>query len=220
MIKISWKYAIGEILIVIIGVSIAFGLSSWGDSRKEANLRHQYLQNLQNDIEDEIEHLTENKEKLKTHIASSAQLLPYLGNPTPRRDTMIRKAFSLVEVINFIPNTTTYRTLTNSGHLSLIGSLDLRQKIEAHYNNHALVQQAYDRQIKIHERYMGDFFIYNLDYDKIYKGDTGFMDMPVYKNIIQSLNGAFKMAVKASDKGIASNETLLKSVRTELSKQH
>ena len=36
--KINWRYAIGELLIVIIGISVAFALNNWSASLKENDL--------------------------------------------------------------------------------------------------------------------------------------------------------------------------------------
>lgn len=47
--KINWKYAAGEIIIVIIGISIAFTLNSWAAGRKDKVLAKQYLENLKQD---------------------------------------------------------------------------------------------------------------------------------------------------------------------------
>ena len=100
--------------------------------------------------------------------------------------------------------------------MSLIGDLELRHEIEAHYNRHKLIEQDYERQIKIHEKYMGDFFIHELDYDRIFRGDVSFLDKPVLKNIIQSLRGAILIAKNASQKGIESNQALLEMVEKQL----
>lgn len=214
--KINWKYAVGEILIVIVGISVAFMLNNWAATSKENRLKMQYLENLRVDIEDEITHLNDNKSRLDQQVQTAKAMMPYLGRDLPGRDTMIRKVFELAQLVNFIPNTTTYRTLTNSGDLSLIGDLDLRQHIEAHYNNHLLIQQDYDRQLHIHEKYLADFFIYELDYNKAFRGNSDFMDKPVFKNIVQSLYGAIGMAIEATDRGIESNENLLEAIKVEL----
>ena len=57
--KINWKYAIGEVIIVIVGISVAFLLNNWASERKEAKIRQQYLVNLANDLSGEIDHLTD-----------------------------------------------------------------------------------------------------------------------------------------------------------------
>lgn len=216
--KINWKYTIGEILIVIVGISVAFMLNNWAAKSKENTLRRQYLQNLENDLKGEIEHLEENIIKLDAQIGMANQLLPVLGRDIPGRDTLVKNVFALAKLVNFLPNNTTYKTLTNSGHMSLIGDLELRHQIELHYNSHKLVLQDYERQLKIHELYLGDFFIHELDYSKVFKGDVNFMDKPVFRNIIQSLKGSIILARGASVRGIESNKVLLELVENQLEK--
>ncbi len=51
MISINWKYAFGEILIVIIGISTAFSLSKCATNVKNNKERNKYLVNLRNNVE-------------------------------------------------------------------------------------------------------------------------------------------------------------------------
>ncbi len=44
------RYALGEILIVIVGITIAFSLNKCSENKKDEAIRVQYLQNIKNDI--------------------------------------------------------------------------------------------------------------------------------------------------------------------------
>ena len=41
--KINWRYAIGEFLIVVIGILVAFQLDAWKEDKDEAALVNEYL---------------------------------------------------------------------------------------------------------------------------------------------------------------------------------
>ncbi len=43
------SYAIGEIILVVIGILIAVGINNWNENRKEAKLLKSYLQTYKND---------------------------------------------------------------------------------------------------------------------------------------------------------------------------
>ena len=43
-------YAIGEIILVVIGILIALSINNWNDSRKNDNLRDNYIESLKKDL--------------------------------------------------------------------------------------------------------------------------------------------------------------------------
>lgn len=55
--KINWTYALGEISIVIIGITIAFALNKWAENRSNHSEKQQYLQNLLIDLNSEVDQL-------------------------------------------------------------------------------------------------------------------------------------------------------------------
>jgi hypothetical protein len=46
-----FKYAIGEIILVVIGILIALQINNWNEQRKNENLKRNYLESLINDLE-------------------------------------------------------------------------------------------------------------------------------------------------------------------------
>ena len=49
--KKGLRYAFGEILIVIVGITIAFSMNKCADENKDDTLKQQYLENIRKDIE-------------------------------------------------------------------------------------------------------------------------------------------------------------------------
>ncbi|MGG5485632.1 hypothetical protein [Gaetbulibacter sp. PBL-D1] len=49
--KKKFTYALGEILIVIVGISIAFTMNKCSENSKSEALKQQYLENIKSDIE-------------------------------------------------------------------------------------------------------------------------------------------------------------------------
>jgi len=214
--KINWRYAIGEIIIVIIGISIAFGLNNWKAQISDQKIRDQYLQNLSLDIRDEIDHLEKNQAHLKANLGKINHLRPVLGQPMQGRDTMVAILFDVAQGISFTPENTTYQTLINSGDMSLIKDLSLRRTLEKHYTLHEEVLRSYTRIDKIHEKYLGDFFIKNIDYGKLREGDVSFLDDPLLVNILNAITGATYFVIQANEKCLMSNQALQEHIQPHL----
>lgn len=214
--NINWKYAIGEIIIVIIGITIAFSLNKWAENTKDSVSKKQYLESLILDLDNEMAHLDSNMVQFQTKINDIKAIFPYLNGKVQGRDTISNKIFGLAQIVHFHPSDITYKTLINSGHLGLFTNFELKKELEQHYSNHALIQLDYERQNKIHEKYFGDFMIYHIDYDNLRKGDYSFIDEPLLKSIIQSLYGTFSIAIGTSQKGRERCQKLKAFINAEL----
>lgn len=214
--KINWKYAIGEIAIVIIGITIAFSLNKWAERVKDRNSKKQYLESLIVDLDNEMVHLADNIAQFQAKIEDIKQIQPYLNGKTEGRDTTFRKLFGLAKIVHFHPSDISYKTLINSGDLGLFTNFELKKELENHYSNHALIQLDYERQNKIHEKYFGDFMIHHIDYDSLRQGDYSFMDHKMLKNIVQSLYGSFLLAISSSELGMERCKALKLLLQREL----
>ena len=215
--KINWKYALGEIVIVIIGITIAFWLNSWKEDSKDDALRLQYLENIRIDIDKEIDHINENDILIQTKLGLIREIKPFLGKGNKKnRRSVIQKFFSVAQLISFQPENTTYTTLINSGDMNLIKNFDLRRKIVDHYRQHEIILQNYKRLEKIHEKYLADLFVYDIDFKEIRKGNFDFFDKPLLGSVITSIEGTYFMIVQANKKCLEDNQNLLKEINQVL----
>lgn len=214
--KINWRYAFGEIIIVIIGITIAFSLNKWSEAVKTKKDKQKYLNSLLADIDNEKTHLEANIEAFQQKLAAINQILPYLYGRPDGRDSITQKIFSLPTLIEFYPNDVTYSTLINSGDLRLFEDFQFRKALEQHYSEQSKIEIDYSRQTSINENYFGHFMIYNLDYQKIRQGDYSFMDDKLLRNIIQSLMGTYMLAIQSSEAGIQRCDSFKEILQREL----
>lgn len=200
--KINWQNAIGEILIVLISILIAFALNKYAENLQNKKTKKLYINSLISDLDSEIDHLEGNLKEFEAKIATVRLLMPYLKGKLEGRDTIISKIFGLGQVVNFDPHDISYRTLVNTGDFKLFTDFELKRKIEAHYSGQEQIKLDYRRQYAIQENYFSDFVIFELDYDQMGRGDFSFMDKKILRNIVQSLFGTFNLAMAASRKEI------------------
>jgi len=52
-----FKYAIGEIVLVVIGIMIALSINNWNENRKLDEIKQIYYHQLEKDLESEIQNL-------------------------------------------------------------------------------------------------------------------------------------------------------------------
>ena len=113
--KINWKYALGEIIIVIIGITIAFSLNNWKEENKNRKLKKQYLESLQIDIEKEIEQLKANDTGIVQRIDKIERVLHFIYKNEGEASQVFRYVFEVAKIVSFNPENSTYQTMINSG---------------------------------------------------------------------------------------------------------
>ena len=126
-----FKYAIGEIILVVIGILIALQINNWNENQKASKLEKSYYCLLLDDIEQDkaqIKVLLENNEKRvessnrAINIIQSENInLPELGKESllSRRD--------LLE--SFIPNSSTYEDIKSSGNINTLKDKQIRKSL-------------------------------------------------------------------------------------------
>ncbi len=217
MAKLNWRYALGEILIVIIGITIAFSLNKWAQNKQQESQKQQYLVNLKSELEADKEALENNVEQLRIKMATVDKIIPVLGgDDNNAKMAVINGIFSVSRLSNFSANDITYHTLINSGDLKLLDDFALKTAIQRHYSNYEDMMKDYERQENIHKEYLGRYFIQNADYDAFPKGVFGFDDELLLKNIMQSMRGSFSIKLFATQRGIESCDSLLTEISNHL----
>ncbi|GAA4964556.1 DUF6090 family protein [Algibacter aquimarinus] len=214
--KINWQYAFGEVLIVIIGISIAFSMNKCAETSKDDKLKFQYLSSIKNDLEIDKTNLETNSKELDTKIGTLQKVMPLFNETDPNKKKGIRQIFGIMQLTDFNPKDITYQSMINSGHFSLVNDFELKTTIETHYSDYKTILKDYERQEIIHKQYVGDYFIHNMDYDAMRQGGLGFKDEKLLKNILQSMNGSLILKKQASERGIKSCDSLIKVISEKL----
>ena len=114
-------YAIGEILLVMIGISLAFQVNNWNDGRINKNVEIRYYENIRDQILDD-----------KTLIYSQVEFNNYYkaqfnyvneiieANDRSKIDTIGPMVRVLTQYSDFDRQGNIYETLVNSGEIKLL----------------------------------------------------------------------------------------------------
>ena len=108
-------YAMGEILLVMIGILLAFQVNSWNDQRKinllEIAILKELKQNLMVDIVDIDENIIQHKQALK----SSQIISSVIAKNLPNNDSLNNHFSNIILVPMFLPTKTAYENLKLTG---------------------------------------------------------------------------------------------------------
>ncbi|WP_242130602.1 DUF6090 family protein [Aestuariivivens marinum] len=207
--KKQLRYALGEILIVIIGISIAFSLNKCADTKKNENLKSLYIKSLKDDIKVDKKNLEQNLKEINTKIETLKEIIPLINTDSPEKIKLRQELFGTFNITEFYPNDITYQTMINSGDFKLINEFELKAAIEKHYASYKSILKDYSRQENIHKEFLSNYMVNHANYDDMKKGAFGFSNEVLFKNILQSMNGSFWIKRQATIRGIKNCDSLL-----------
>lgn len=121
-----FKYAIGEIVLVVIGILIALQINNWNEIQKERNREQQILKSLREEFKQNINELEFDHELNLNCISAIKVLLNFdLASDFENRtiDSLIGQAYNFA---TFDPRLGVINDLNSSGNLELITDPKLR----------------------------------------------------------------------------------------------
>jgi hypothetical protein len=128
-------YAIGEIVLVVIGILIALQINNVNENKKEIKLANTYLENLKLDLKSDIKALKLALTDLDFYEKKGYYSLNVLEGKVEKIDT-IEFLKSLVWNNHYHlqqPSTSTYEDLISSGNIKLISNNDLKVALSKYY---------------------------------------------------------------------------------------
>jgi len=121
-------YAIGEIVLVVIGILIALSLNNWNDSKKKKIEERVLLTELMKNLEINITQIKEDIEWDSVAISSGKIIMNVLNNKISYSDTLDNHFQNSRLVPNSFLTTSSYKAIENRG-FQIISSIFLRKKI-------------------------------------------------------------------------------------------
>lgn len=130
-------YAIGEILLVVIGILIALQVNNWNEERILGTKEELYVSNLLRDLSLQIEEIDE---QYKASEGASSNLRDVILHFNEEKRfkldrELMSKISGLVDRRTFMVKNPTFTDMISSGNLGLIQSVDLRDNLVKYYQN-------------------------------------------------------------------------------------
>ena len=120
-------YAIGEIILVVIGILIALSINNWNENRKSRLLEQELLTQLQSEFISNLEQLDQKIALRDNMLLASFKLLDYIDTPEKRKEDSILKYIGrTVTAPTFDP---IVNDIISSGRIQLLQNTTLKEKL-------------------------------------------------------------------------------------------
>ena len=130
--QLNWKYAIGEILLIFIGISLAFGLQQWANNVNQHKKGLRYLDAFLIELENNLANINSHVAKTEVDVNRVIRFVETINSDTANR---INQDF-LTEMIEdlgppYFENLSiaSYQDIINSGGIEFIKDGAIRRKI-------------------------------------------------------------------------------------------
>jgi Family of unknown function (DUF6090) len=182
-----FKYAIGEIILVMIGILLAIQVNNWNEKRLNKSIENKYLTGILNDLNVDI---LAYKDAIKNDsiviITVNSILKSYTNNQTINSDSLLKISKPLWLIYSVKAQTNTYEEMKASGNVVIINSKELRHKINSYYKyfNEIIGVEKTNNDITINTTI--GFIIEDADYNSIMQ----IIDLPLKTPEVSAFEGA------------------------------
>jgi hypothetical protein len=125
---VNWRYGLGELALIIVGVSIALAANSWYENRVERRLEREALTQLKSELQDDLIVIRAHNEDLRNFEIQLGSLLEHARSDDPYSDKMQPYFSGMSSWRTLRVRTASYEEIKNRG-FSLISDSGLRAQI-------------------------------------------------------------------------------------------
>jgi hypothetical protein len=172
-----FKYAVGEIVLVVIGILIALAISNWNSKRNQKNINHQFLVKLSKELDQNIDRsilMDSIRGGFKNRYISADSVLKILNKGITIEDLDFITSEPRYFTAPFNLNTNIFEELKNTGSLYAIGSDSLVSSIQEYYQlckresfyNLEMGKSVSNRQEKYYEGFFNFSHLYQQNPEK------------------------------------------------------
>ena len=163
-------YAIGEIVLVVIGILIALQINNANEIRKNQITESKYIEEMLEDFEINLQSSEKSLSALYRDLPALIELLKQstLETPTVSIDS-INKMFSFMQSMPFYSSTDrVYNNIMGSGDLKLITSSELKTALSNYYKALNVINIVQSTHEMVLVQQVQPYIIENLDFQAVY----------------------------------------------------
>jgi hypothetical protein len=163
----AWNYllyAIGEIVLVVVGILIALQINIANENRKSRHIERTYLENIKSDLEQNLISLQLFASERVRAIEAADSILTYFNKEETLDLVVFHRHCVIVMVwLPTVQHDNTYQELLNSGNLSIISNKEIKeylQNIQTKFKKVAFIEGEMQQDF---EQYLYDPFFETAD---------------------------------------------------------
>ena len=140
--KLDWSYAIGELIIVTVGVLIALGINQWQQDRGDRELELQYADRLKADLQEDMNRF---KNFEASALSAKTKVLKALAKIDGTQTSFDHSVFNAENLnystFNAFPRSqsASFNELKSTGNLNLLQNPAIRMAIDGYYESYELM---------------------------------------------------------------------------------
>jgi len=178
-----FKYAIGEILLVVIGILIALQINNWNQNRIESKLEQGYYCRILEDFKLTQNLIDTSKQDVRKQIDYGKQIIIDLHKNTKSKEEILNNWLKFIRLEKFVPNNTSYQDAVSSGNLNLFKDEEIKKSLAIYDANlENILTQINQNRDQVVQRSFNvnpvDFGVQNFDYLKKSLGSEIFALLP------------------------------------------
>ena len=184
------RYAIGEIVLVVIGILIALQINNWNEQRKIKIKETKSLVELRKDLIQNIDDIDINIAALKACKNSNEIIKYHIENKLAYNDSLNYHFSMLYPFISFSAVQTTYETLKQNG-MELISNDSLRSSVTNLYSNQFNSYRTFENTYMVSHyiedikpMFISEFISFEYTSSAIPKNYTAFIKNTEYKQVL------------------------------------
>ena len=159
--KLNWRYAIGEIILIFIGISLAIAFQNWNDNRKENRQLAGYLSTISKNLQSDVVAI-EVYGNFRRQIAKNGQRHMELFLKDSVSLEVFTETSSILGESYLRLDMTGFEALKNSGYFSNLQGTEIESSLLEYYQ---LFNDIHEQEISFNN------FVENMEY-KIYDIDS------------------------------------------------
>ncbi|MDN5200248.1 hypothetical protein QQ008_02725 [Fulvivirgaceae bacterium BMA10] len=136
--QLNWLNYLIELIIVFLGISIAFYVNQKAAQRKSLEMEKFYLTNIMNDLVEDENETDFIIQLIDGEISGISKLLEKIGNEDKNlMDSIVFPTMKLSYTSNYHPEVSTFEALIQGGEALKISNLKLRERLSGYYAYYA-----------------------------------------------------------------------------------
>lgn len=132
-----FKYAIGEIVLVVIGILIALQINDWNQNKKDRKLEQQYYCRLLEDVKQDYSNYEYSLELLDLRINANNIMIQRLLDDTTPLDSIGSYLINSVKFANrnYRATTDAFEDIKSSGNLNILTDFSTKNNLASYYES-------------------------------------------------------------------------------------